>query len=59
MRAIWARPAQHYAAPAFVLLLQVLQSLPDPTLTDAEILEKIELGSCDQAGDVSRCASLP
>ncbi len=33
-----------YAAPAFLILRDMLETLPDPTLTDDEIMEKIELG---------------
>ena len=37
--------AQVYAAPAFVLLQEMLGSLPDPVLNDHDIEEKIELGA--------------
>lgn len=34
-----------YAAPAFVLLQQIIKILPDPTLSEADVDEKIELGT--------------
>ena len=37
--------AQVYAAPAFVLLQEMLSPLPDPVLDDHDIEEKIELGA--------------
>jgi probable lipoprotein (TIGR04455 family) len=37
--------ATQFAAPAFVVLQNVLDALPDVVLSDAEIEEKIELGS--------------
>lgn len=37
--------ASRYAGPAFVLLKDLLQDIPNPQLTEEEELEKIELGS--------------
>ena len=37
-------PATQYAAPAFALLQQLIAELPNPTLTGADVDEKIELG---------------
>jgi probable lipoprotein (TIGR04455 family) len=37
--------ASAFAAPAFVLLQQLIDSLPDPTLNDADVEEKIELSA--------------
>ena len=39
------KAAEVYAAPAFVLLQEMLGSLPDPVLNDHDIEEKIELGA--------------
>ena len=36
--------ARLYAAPAFVLLQALVEALPNPTLTEDEELQKIELG---------------
>ena len=36
--------ATQFAAPAFVVLQDVLNALPDVTLSDAEVEEKIEIG---------------
>jgi len=35
--------AGRYAAPVFLILRDILETLPDPVLTDDEIMEKIEL----------------
>ncbi len=39
------KAAEVYAAPVFVLLQEMLGSLPDPVLNDHDIEEKIELGA--------------
>ena len=36
--------AGRYAAPAFLILRDILETMPDPVLTDDEVMEKIELG---------------
>ena len=37
--------ADTYAAPAFALIQQLIESLPDPVLNDEDVTEKIELGA--------------
>lgn len=37
--------AERFAAPAFVVLQDMLNAMPDVVLTDAEVEEKIELGA--------------
>lgn len=37
--------AETYAAPAFALVQQLIESLPDPILNDDDVLEKIEIGA--------------
>ncbi|HET6343741.1 MAG TPA: MXAN_6521/LA_1396 family lipoprotein [Myxococcota bacterium] len=39
--------ATRYAAPAFVVLQALVRELPDPSLTEEDINEKIELGGAD------------
>lgn len=36
-------PAKRYAAPAFVVLQDLVANLPNPVLTDDEVMQKIEL----------------
>jgi len=52
----FADTANTYAAPAFVLLQELLAGLPDPALTDDEVLEKIEQSSIQ--GDCLRSLAL-
>ena len=40
-----------YAAASFLIVRDILNTLPDPTLTDDEILEKIELGHLPPPAD--------
>ena len=51
--------ARLYAAPAFLLLMQLLDSLPNPSLNDAEILEKIELGDLGALPQEVACVRQP
>ena len=37
--------AETWAAPAFVLLQDLFETLPEPTLSDKDLEEKIELGA--------------
>jgi probable lipoprotein (TIGR04455 family) len=44
--------AQHYAAPLFALFKELLADLPNPELSEDEVLEKIELGARPHPGDL-------
>ena len=41
--------AARYAVAVFLVLRDMLETLPDPTLTDDDILEKIELGGASES----------
>ncbi len=44
-------PAQRYAAPLFSLLKELTEELPNPELTEEEVIEKIELGALPASGE--------
>jgi probable lipoprotein (TIGR04455 family) len=50
--------ATRYAAPAFVVLQALVRELPDPTLTDDDVTEKIELGGAGPSEVIPPLAQL-